>query len=176
MLSMKYKLWIIGLVIAAFGMVAASAPVWAAKPMEFIASGSVAVTSMSSLIPAGQSGRVRIEMETLDSIQPLDSNSPDLAGKVLSASQKSNELFSSADLSEAVAIDGSSVGTGDIIATGRYHLNVSNIPGCQIYNEGNWSSIQDSRLKGRGTTVACLNWDEDVQTFVGVSTFAGTLN
>ncbi len=119
--------WFIELVAASILAAAVPAVVLAVKPTEFTATGTIAVTSISDPIPAGKSGRVRIESETIGGI--ITTGPAELAGKVLALQQKSNELFS-APLSDpdVVALDGTSVGTFALmdpgnppVASGRYH-------------------------------------------------------
>lgn len=187
---MKPSFWLAGMLAVLMLAVLVPGVVLAAKPSGFTAGGPVAVTYISDPIPSGVSGRVRISTETLVSVEPLLSDDPALAGTYLYIQQKSNELFSSADLSTALAVKGSSKGTftvvalpHDVLAQGQYHLNVSNTPHCQIYGEGTWSTIiNHSPLKGRGTVTACLNFaDPDgpgpfPPTFLGEINFIGTLN
>lgn len=188
---MKCKLWFMGLVAAA-SILATVVPgvALAGEPTDFMATGTIAVTKISNPIPAGKSGRVRIESETIGGI--ILTGPTELAGKMLALQQKSNELFSSS-LSDpdVVALDGSSVGTFAImdpgdppVASGRYHLSVSHIApgtsaefpdGCQVYDQGHWSTTGGSGLKGRGTVTACLNFNSELKTFVGPIAFTGKL-
>jgi len=174
---MKKKLAFLGIV-ALVALMAFPATALAAKPAAFTADGFIVVTEISGVFPAGRSGRVRITTETSAGILV----SAPFAGKLLSLSQKSNERFDSLDLTIAKALDGSSIGTfvivdpaDGVVATGKYHLNVSNIPGCQIFSEGNWSTTGGG-LKGRGTVTSCLNFVPALGTFAGPITFTGTLN
>lgn len=191
----KTKVSFIGVavVLALVAMLATAGLASAAKPVPFVAGGAIIVTGISTPIPAGASGRVRITSEDLASFLPVASNAPALDGTFLSIRQKSNEVFSSPDLTTAVAIDGSSKGTfvvvspgpdaipgtvdDIVVATGQYHLNVSNstVPLCQISGSGNWSTTGGG-LKGRGTVATCLNFDPGFGTFVGFMTLAGSLN
>ncbi|MBI4282754.1 MAG: hypothetical protein HY672_04645 [Chloroflexi bacterium] len=153
----------------------------AAAPAPFQAVASIAVTGISAPIPAGHSGRVRIESESVAG--GIIYGPASLAGKALSMNQKSNELFSSPDITTAVVIDGTAEGTfsvidpitGSTVASGRYHSEISNSPQCQILDEGHWSTTGGSEIKGRGTLSACLNWNASFGTFVGAVTFSGTL-
>lgn len=151
-----------------------------AKPVPFTAVAQVAVTQIGPIVPAGASGRVRILSEQLQGV--IVYGPAELTGAGLLLQQKSNELFSSADFTTAVALDGSSngnfqiVGGSGVIASGNYHLSVSNTPGCQIYDEGHWSTTGGSQLKGHGTVTACLNWSPFYSTFVGTVQFDGSLN
>lgn len=184
--------WFIELAAALILATAVPGPALAVKPMEFTAAGTIAVTSISDPIPAGDSGRVRIESETIGGI--IITGPDELAGKVLALQQKSNELFSSSlsDPENVVALDGSSVGTFAVmdpanppVASGGYHLSVSNIApgtntefpdGCQVYDQGHWSTTGGSELKGGGQVTACLNFDPMLGTFVGSIAFTGNLN
>lgn len=182
--GMRKQLWLLNLIAAALMLATGGAPALAAAPDSFTASGLVAVTSISEPIPAGFSGRVRIESETLASFPLTSADAPALSGKALFLQQKSNELFSSPDFTTAVVIDGTAKGTfvvvdpstGAVVASGQYHLNVSNSPGCQIFDQGHWSTTADRGLLGRGTVTACLNFIPALGTFAGIVTFSGTLN
>jgi hypothetical protein len=160
----------------------------AAKPSPFSAGGVVVVTGISDPVPAGFSGRVRIQSEDLATPFGIESAATELNGAAMVLNQHSNELFDgvvvnldgSFDLSNAVAVDGNSAGTfaivrdGDVIGTGAYNLRVSNNPFCQIYDDGRWSST-GTGVQGQGTVFACLNWNDDLGTFVGGITISGSL-
>jgi hypothetical protein len=176
------------MVLALLTMALIPAIAFAAKPTGFTATGLIAVSAPPVVVPAGISGRVRITSEasagfTIPGPGPLD-------GALLFMQQKSNELFSSFDLTTAVAINGSSVGTFQVvhpttfavIASGRYHLSVSNGPGCQILSTGNLSTTGGGANHGRLTVTSCLNFSVPpppfpaIPTFWGTVTFAGTPN
>lgn len=178
---MRRRAFLIVMVLAALVLVPAAA--LAARPAPFNAAGTIAVTGFSSPDANGASGRVRIESESLASIAPLVSDSEILNGKVLVASQKSNELFDGPDLTTAVALDGTAAGTflvmdpstQAVVASGRYQNSISNVAGCQVFNEGHWSTTQQG-LQGRGTVTACLNFLVNAGTFIGTITFTGNLD
>ena len=187
---MKKKLAFLGIV-ALVALVAFPATALAAKPTSFSATTGVAVTSLPPFTPAGVSGRVRIIGETSLAGPIAVTDWSLLAGGVISLTQNSNELFSSANPFILVAINGSSKGTFTIVTaggtiTGQYHLNVSNGPGCQIVNQGNWSAVNGTGafagVKARGTINACLNFvDLDgpgplPPTFAGILTLSGSHN
>lgn len=179
---MKKRILTLLVAVVLLASVAMPATMLAAQPAPFTAVAQVAVTQLnaSDIVPAGASGRVRILAEGLQGV--IVYGPAELAGAGLLLQQKSNELFSSADFSVAVALDGTAIGdfqmiggTGEI-AHGNYHLSVSNAPGCQVYDQGHWSTTGGSQLKGRGTVTACLNWNPYFATFVGTVQFTGSLN
>lgn len=167
----------------------------AKAPVPFTAVAFVAVTAIDDVNPAGLSGRVRIGAEALTGMV-LSSTDPRLAPvvvpeigpvpKLVDMAQKSNELFTADPRFDptARAVTGNSHGTftisdpllgGSEIVSGQYSLRVSSTPECQIYDEGHWSTT-GGNLKGRGTVTACLNYDEDYDTFTGPVILTGTLN
>lgn len=168
----------------------------AAKPVGFSATGLIAVTDLdpANIVPAGNSGRVRITSEASTAVI-LESDDPALLYATLLLEQKSNEVFDRdpfADPFGVKALSGNSHGTFDIISpssgepigTGQYSLKVSNSEGCQIAGAGHWSTTGGSDLTGRGTVTSCLNAvvvplpspPFFTVTFAGGFTFEGTLN
>ncbi len=179
---MKKRVLTVLVAVVLIASVAMPMTMLAAQPVPVYAVAQVAVTQLnpSDIVPAGASGRVRILAEQLQG--QIVYGPAELYGAGLFLQQKSNELFSSAILPLAVALDGTAIGDFQMvggsgeIAHGTYHLSVSNAPGCQVYDQGHWSTTGGSQLKGRGTVTACLNWDPYFGTFVGTVQFTGSLN
>lgn len=150
------------------------------KPQAFAAYGYAFIVDPGATQPAGVSGRYVTKLEVVQT-SPLGSDWGLVNGGALTVYHNSNtELVFDESGKLASVENGRAHGkftltTAGGIYEGSYNSEISTTEDCRISDVGRWS-LNSDQAQAHGTLDVCLNFDQNLGTFVGPVLMTGTYN